>query len=64
MLCPIDVDRFIADATDINNSDIDFVDVNGTVYISYSWGNQQGTEFLGAAVVPDTTTDEWLMAYF
>ena len=58
------MEEYIAKASDINNSDIDFVDVNGTVYISYSWGNQGGTEFLGAATVPDTTTDEWLMAYF
>lgn len=35
-------------------NDIDFCDVlnpdgSNSVYISYSWGNQQGTEFLGAA---------------
>jgi hypothetical protein len=36
------MEQFIVKATDINNSDIDFVDVNGTVYIVYSWGNQQG----------------------
>ena len=101
-------EKFIAEARDINNSDIDFVDVNGaplashrsartqtvllgshgghadhhsrrqhpgvppratrghpgTVYITYSWGNQVGTEFLGAAEVKGTTTDQWLASYF
>ena len=57
-------EKYIASAKDINNSDIDFVDVNGTVYIVYSWGNQGGTEFLGAAQVLGATTDEWLMSYF
>jgi hypothetical protein len=55
---------YIADAKDINESDIDFVDVDGTVYITYSWGDQQGTEFLGAAIVRNATSDQWLMSYF
>ena len=55
----------IAGATDINNSDMDFVDTpEGDVYISYSWGNQQGIEFLGAAVVRNTSTNRWLQSYF
>ena len=58
------MEAYIAKATDINNSDIDFVDFNGNVYIVYSWGNQEGTEFLGAAVVRNVTTDMWLQAYF
>ena len=33
----------------INNSDIDFTFFNGRLIINYSWGNQQGTEFLGEA---------------
>ena len=45
-------------------ADIDYCDVDGDVYIAYSWGNQQGTEFLGAARVAGTTTDEWLAAFF
>ena len=57
-------EAFITKSEDINNSDIDFVDVDGDVYISYSWGNQQGTEFLGAAVVRNTTTDQWLESIF
>ena len=55
---------FIASSEDINNSDIDFVDFNGDVYISYSWGNQRGTEFLGAAVVKNTTMEKWLESLF
>ena len=58
------MEEFIAGAEDINNSDIDYVDFTGDVYITYSWGNQVGTEFLGAAVVRGTTTDTWLQSYF
>jgi hypothetical protein len=57
-------EKFINESTDINNSDIDFVDVNGDIYISYSWGNQQGTEFLGSAIIKGTTTDEWCVSLF
>lgn len=55
----------ISNATDINNSDIDFCDDGrGGVYISYSWGNQEGIEFLAAAMVESTTEQEWLESYF
>ena len=57
-------EAFIANATDINNSDIDYCDVDGDVYIAYSWGNQQGTEFLGAAEVKNATVSSWLRSYF
>ena len=58
-------EMFIAKAEDINNSDIDFVDtVDGDVYISYSWGNQEGTEFLGSAVVRGMTSEEWCVSLF
>jgi len=40
----------VAEAQDINNSDIDFCEYQGKLIISYSWGNQQGQEFLGEAV--------------
>jgi len=39
----------IAAANDINNSDVDFCEFRGKTVITYSWGNQQGTEFLAAA---------------
>ena len=46
-------------------ADIDFVDtVDGDVYISYSWGNQEGTEFLGSAVVKGMTSEEWCVSLF
>ncbi len=40
----------IAQATDLNNSDIDFCEFAGRTVITYSWGNQQGNEFLAEAV--------------
>jgi len=40
----------IATAKDINNSDIDIFEYEGKCLISYSWGNQHGTEHLATAV--------------
>ncbi|MBI4558712.1 MAG: hypothetical protein HY706_14115 [Candidatus Hydrogenedentes bacterium] len=40
----------IAKAANVNNSDVDFCDVGDRTVIYYSWGNQQGTEFLAEAV--------------
>lgn len=40
----------IAVAVDRNNSDVDFCEYRGRTVIYYSWGNQQGTEFLAEAV--------------
>jgi len=40
----------IAKAVDRNNSDMDFCEHDGRVIISYSWGNQEGNEFLAEAV--------------
>ena len=42
--------RKISDAENINNSDIDFCEINGKLIINYSWGNQRGEEFLAEAV--------------
>lgn len=39
----------IAGAKNINNSDVDFCEFGGVTHITYSWGNQQGIEFLAAA---------------
>ncbi len=44
----------VAQAEDINNSDIDFCEYQGKLIINYSWGNQQGQEFLGEAVYAGT----------
>jgi hypothetical protein len=40
----------IGGAVDLNNSDVDFCEFRGRTIITYSWGNQQGTEFLAGAV--------------
>jgi hypothetical protein len=40
----------IAGAGNINNSDIDLCEFQGRTIINYSWGNQQGVEFLAQAV--------------
>ena len=39
-----------AGAVDLNNSDVDFCEFRGRTVITYSWGNQHGTEFLAGAV--------------
>lgn len=41
--------RMIANAKNINNSDIDFCEYRGRTILYYSWGNQQGVEFLAEA---------------
>jgi hypothetical protein len=40
----------ISHAKDINNSDLDLCEFKGRTIIYYSWGNQQGKEFLAEAV--------------
>jgi alpha-L-fucosidase len=40
----------ISAALDLNNSDMDLCEFGGKTVITYSWGNQQGTEFLAEAV--------------
>lgn len=39
----------IAAAKNINNSDVEVCEFEGKTIIYYSWGNQQGTEFLAYA---------------
>lgn len=46
----------IEKAADRNNSDIDFCEFNGRLLINYSWGNQNGTEFLAEAEYAGTQT--------
>jgi hypothetical protein len=53
----------IAAAKNINNSDIDFCEYNGKLIINYSWGNQQGMEFLAEAVF-DGSLEEFLEELF
>jgi alpha-L-fucosidase len=40
----------IAGAVDRNNSDMDLCEFRGKTIITYSWGNQEGKEFLAGAV--------------
>ena len=42
--------ELIAGAVNINNSDVDLCEFAGKTHITYSWGNQQGTEFLAKAI--------------
>jgi len=42
----------IAGATNLNNSDMDLCEWRGRTVILYSWGNQQGVEFLAEASSP------------
>lgn len=45
----IEEQKQIEDAFDINNSDMELCEFNGRTIIYYSWGNQQGMEFLAEA---------------
>ena len=44
----------IANAVNVNNSDIDFCESGGKLIINYSWGNQRGVEHLAEAVYEGT----------
>ena len=53
----------IAKAQNRNNSDLDLCEYAGKVIISYSWGNQHGTEFLAEAYY-DGTLEAFLRGWF
>jgi len=53
----------VANAVNLNNSDIDFCEFNGQLRINYSWGNQQGMEHLAEAVY-DGSAAEFLRGWF
>jgi pimeloyl-ACP methyl ester carboxylesterase len=53
----------IAAAKNLNNSDLDLCEWQGRVVINYSWGNQQGTEFLAEGVY-DGTLRQFLQGWF
>lgn len=53
----------IAGAVNVNNSDIDFCEWHGRLAITYSWGNQQGTEHLASAVY-DGSLREFLEGWY
>ncbi len=52
----------VAHAVNLNNSDIDFCEWQGRLFLNYSWGNQQGVEHLAEAIYDGTETqflDGW-----
>ncbi|MCC6232690.1 MAG: hypothetical protein IT580_08595 [Verrucomicrobiales bacterium] len=53
----------LAEAVNLNNSDIDFVEWQGRLAITYSWGNQLGVEHLAEAVY-DGTEEQFLRGWF
>ena len=53
----------ISAAKNLNNSDLDFCEWQGRLTINYSWGNQQGTEFLAEGVY-DGTQEQFLRGWF
>ena len=55
--------RKVAGAVDRNNSDVDFCEFRGRTVIYYSWGNQQGTEFLAEAAY-DGSLASFLRGFF
>ena len=55
--------KAIAEAKNINNSDMDLCEFKGKTIIYYSWGNQQGKEFLAEAVYEGTLAS-LLRSYF
>jgi hypothetical protein len=55
--------KAIAGAKNINNSDVDLCESKGKTVIYYSWGNQQGKEFLAEAGY-DGTLANFLRSYF
>jgi hypothetical protein len=55
--------KAVAQAKNINNSDMDLCEFKGKTIIYYSWGNQQGKEFLAEAVYEGTLAS-FLRSYF
>ncbi|PYJ08058.1 MAG: hypothetical protein DME25_02430 [Verrucomicrobia bacterium] len=60
---PAELRLRIATARNLNNSDIDFCEYQGGLLINYSWGNQQGTEFLAEATYLGTEA-QFLRGWF
>jgi hypothetical protein len=60
---PEEILQKAATSEDCNNSDIDFCEYGGRLIINYSWGNQQGVEFLAEASY-EGTTEQFLKGWF
>ena len=59
----VEEQRQIADALDINNSDMELCEFLGRTIIYYSWGDQKGTEFLAEACY-EGSMKEFLQGWF
>lgn len=55
--------EIVKNADNLNNSDIDFCEYKGKTIINYSWGNQQGVEFLATATY-DGPVDEFIRGFY
>ncbi|NLG13418.1 MAG: hypothetical protein GX561_04340 [Lentisphaerae bacterium] len=55
---------YILGAKNINNSDMDFCEWNDGLYLTYSWGNQAGDEFLAEARIDNCTEREFCESLF
>jgi len=55
--------RAVAKAKNVNNSDVDLCEYRGKTVIYYSWGNQQGQEFLAEGVYEGTLAN-FLRSFF
>jgi hypothetical protein len=53
----------VATGENLNNSDVDFCEWQGRLWLTYSWGNQRGVEFLAAAQYEGTEV-EFLEGWF
>jgi hypothetical protein len=53
----------VSSARNINNSDIDFCERDGRLFVNYSWGNQEGIEFLAEASY-EGTLEDFLRGWF
>jgi len=60
---PRDIFKSIGNAEDCNNSDIDFCEFNGKIWITYAWGNQRGIVYLAEAYY-DGSLKQFLKGWF
>ena len=60
---PEEEKKRIRTAVDVNNSDLELCEFQGRTIMYYSWGNQQGMEFLAEASF-NGTMKEFLQRWF
>ncbi len=62
--CPASQQARLADAENINASDLDMCEFQGRLEFVYSWGNQRGTEFLARATASGLTERQFCERFF